>query len=114
MDSINLTPMILSILTALAAAVTIKVIPVLKEKLSYTQRQSIYAWVKIAVKAAEQLCKDGRLDPEGRKDQVEKDVKAWLQKNNIIIDFNEIDKMIESVVSELPKTFLKQDEGEEA
>lgn len=109
MEPINVTPYVLSIIGLMGLVLTVRVIPLIKEKLTLAQRESIYAWVKIAVKAAEQLCKDGRLDPKARKDKVMKDVKEWLAKNNIIIDFDEIDKMIEAIVSELPKTFLKDD-----
>lgn len=105
MKLVDLTPVALSVIAVLAAIITFRVIPILKEKLSSSQIESIFSWVKIGVKAAEQLCKDGRLDPEGRKDYVTKYVTNLLEENGFTIDFDQIDKMIEAVVSELPKTF---------
>lgn len=102
---VDLTPIFSALILVLAGIVTVKVVPVLNEKLSSSQRETIIAWIKIAVKAAEQLCKDGRLNPAERYQWVVDYITKWLEESGFTLDFDKLEKMIEAVVSELPKTF---------
>lgn len=105
MQLIDLTPIALSAIALIAMIIAVKVIPLIKERFSSQQIDTIYQWVKIAVKAAEQLCKDHRLDPDERLNYVKEYISSLLLEYGFTIDFDKIEKMIEAVVSELPKTF---------
>lgn len=52
---INLTPIVNALIVLIGAVISAFVIPWIKEKTSREQRDSLNAWVQIAVGAAEQL-----------------------------------------------------------
>lgn len=87
---------IINILLALFSAVlTGVIIPIAKEKLSQTKREKLEFWIKIAVKAAEQIY--------GSKRGLEKKeyVVSFLLSKGIVFDVDEVTAMIESTVYNL-------------
>lgn len=97
MQLIDLTPVALSIIALIAGIVSVKVVPVINEKLSKEQRENLYGWAKIAVKASEQLCKTGKIDKNEKKNQA----LSFLQKKGFNISLDEVDQAIEAAVNEL-------------
>lgn len=87
---------IINILLALFSAVlTGVIIPIAKEKLSQTKREKLEFWIRIAVKAAEQIY--------GSKRGLEKKeyVVSFLLSKGIVFDVDEVTAMIESTVYNL-------------
>lgn len=103
MKLLDLTPVALSLIAVFAGLVTYRLIPVIKQKLSKEERENLYGWAVIAVKAAEQAMKSGKIDKEQRK------VEAlnFLRKKGFDIDLAEVEAAIEAAVRDLPKTFTE-------
>lgn len=76
-------------------------IPLLNEKLTTSQRDTLLQFVKIGVAAADQLCKSGVIKKDDRLNYV----KRFLGNNNMTFDDKLVENMIESEVLKLKKTF---------
>lgn len=98
----DLTPIIVSILSLIVAIVSIFLIPYLKKKYDNEKRMEIYTWTKMAVYAAEQLCKTGVIN----RDQRKQEVINFLNEHGYTVDMDVIETMIESIVLELPETLI--------
>lgn len=100
---VDLTQIILAVITLLGAVLTTFVIPLLKQKLSLQQQEALDKAIKIAVYAAEQT--KGKESGDARK--------AWvlqfLKEQGINVDLEAVDAQIEAVV----KT-LKIEQGKQA
>ena len=82
-------------LTLISAIITTLVIPVIKERLSETQREKLRFWTDIAVKAAEQLY--GSKTGQQKKEYVV----SFLLSKGIVFDVDEVTALIESSVYKL-------------
>lgn len=84
------------------AVVLCLLVPYIKSKTTAEQQESINAWVRIAVKAAEQL-----LTGSGRGAEKKNYVLEWLDGKGITYDVAKIDAIIEAAVYELNKGLIK-------
>ena len=101
----DITPVLKAIVSLIAVIITAVVIPYIKSKTSVSQQAEIYAWVRIAVAAAEQIYMGA-----GRGEEKKQYVLDWLENRNIKVNTDELDTMIESAVYELDKE-VKPNEG---
>lgn len=91
----DITIIIGAVITLITAIIAAFVIPYIKTRTSVEQRESIRAWVTIAVKAAEQVIGSGK----GAEKKAQ--VLAFLQERGINYDAAAVDAMIEAAVKEL-------------
>ena len=102
---VDITPILEAIISLVAVIFTVLVIPYIKSKTTIEQQAEIYAWVQIAVSAAEQLFKG-----IGRGEEKKQYVLDWLAARNIKVNADELDAMIESAVFDLNKEKSENDE----
>ena len=91
----DLTPIINAAVALLAAIITAFVIPWIKRKTTAQDRETMLAWVEIAVAAAQQLYHN--LDGAARKEYVVK----FLAEKGYSIDDTALDNAIEAAVLKL-------------
>lgn len=101
-NPIDITDLILAAITLIAGIVTRYVVPWIKNRTTQIQYQRIQEVTRIAVEAAEQLCKNGTLKADERKNYVN----SILNSHGFTVDYNQLESMIESCVSSLPTTNL--------
>ena len=89
---IDLTPIINAVIALVAAIIARYLIPWIKERTTAEKREDLYAWVEIAVAAAEQLYKASE-GPQ-KKDYVLK----FLSSHGFDVDLDDIDMAIEAAV----------------
>lgn len=95
--------MVFEALFYLAFAVVLGLlVPFIKARTTAEQQESINAWVRIAVKAAEQL-----LTGSGRGAEKKNYVLEWLDGKGITYDAAKIDAIIEAAVYELNKGLIR-------
>ena len=95
--------MVFEALFYLAFAVVLGLlVPFIKARTTAEQQESINAWVRIAVKAAEQL-----LTGSGRGAEKKNYVLEWLDGKGITYDAAKIDAIIEAAVYELNKGLIQ-------
>lgn len=92
----NITPIIESIFTLIAAIIAVAAVPYIRSKTTATQQAEIAAWVKIAVTAAEQIYNEA-----GKGKAKKAYVEEWLAAHGVTVDADKIDAMIEAAVFEL-------------
>lgn len=105
----DITPIVEAILTLLAVVITTILVPLIKSKTTSQQQDTINAWIKLAVTAAEQIYKG-----PGRGEEKKEYVIRWLTDHNIKIDSDKIDAMIEAAVYDLTQNGLLSVEPVEA
>lgn len=105
----DITPIVEAILTLLAVVITTILVPLIKSKTTSQQQDTINAWIKLAVTAAEQIYKGS-----GRGEEKKEYVIKWLTDHNIKIDSDKIDAMIEAAVYDLTQNGLLSVEPVEA
>ena len=93
---IDLTPVVNAIIALIAAAISVFLIPWIKEKIEAEKLNQIMGWVTIAVEAAEQIYRESGM---GAKKKAY--VLDFLAKKGITLDLDSIDAMIESAVLDL-------------
>ena len=91
----DLTPIINAIVALLAAVITAFVVPWLKKKTTQQDRETMLAWVEIAVAAAQQLFYE--LDGADRKEYVIN----FLTERGYSVDEGALDAAIEAAVLKL-------------
>ena len=91
--NINLTEIILAVITLIGAILTTFVLPVLKNKLTAQQQEKLNMAIRIGVFAAEQLFAHG--------DEKKKYVQNLLSDKGYDVNLIEIDAAIEAMVREL-------------
>lgn len=106
---IDLTALFTAIITVIIALISKYVIPFLKAKLANVKKEDLVFWVEIAVKAAEQLAKNGTIQKAGRKEYV----KEFLIKKGFSLDTAEVDNLIESFVNDLPSQVVSDNTNAE-
>lgn len=84
------------VIPIIGALVTYLVWPFIKQKTTKAQREEVEYWVGKAVKAAEQLAKDGRLNIP-KKDHV----LAYINAKGFDITMDDLDVILEALVHEL-------------
>lgn len=89
----NITPVIEAVFALIGVVITAIVIPFIKSKTTAQQQEELYAWVKIAVAAAEQI-----FTGSGKGAEKKQYVLEWLHSHNITVDESKLDAMIESAV----------------
>lgn len=94
----DITPIIEAFMALIVVLVVKAVIPQIKANTSYQQQKEINAWIKIAVKAAEQIYLGHDRGPEKKNYVIE-----WLADHNISVNEDRIDAMIEAAVFEMNK-----------
>ncbi len=98
---IDLTPIANAIIAVVAVAITVYLVPWIRNRTTAAQREEINAWVKIAVQAAEQLYKGSGRGPDKKQYVLD-----FLAQKNLKIELTELDKMIEAAVLEINKGVL--------
>lgn len=91
----DITPIIHSVITLLAALVSVFVIPFIKGKVGAQNMSELLAWIEIAVKAAEQLYTSA--DGEMKKQYV----LTFLANKGFDINGEEIENAIEAAVLDI-------------
>lgn len=92
----NIDIIIKVIIPILGAIVTYRIVPFIMKKTEKEDRESILAWVKIAVNAAEQMNDAGLIDIPKKEYVVD-----FINKKGIEITMSELNAMIEAAVKEL-------------
>lgn len=105
MDNVDLTPLIVAVLTALAGILTRFIVPWLKSRLTEAQRQDLLKWVEIAVAAAQQLYY--QMSGPERKQYV----LDFLEKQGFDVSSPEIDAAIEAAVLALHQKMMEDGQG---
>lgn len=98
---IDITTVLEAVATLGVAIITTFVVPYIKSKTTAEQQRKINDYVKIAVTAAEQICKG---PGEGKRKKAY--VLNWLAEHGVKVGADELDAMIEAAVYELTNTGL--------
>lgn len=93
---VDLTDIIVAVLTLISALITAFVIPYLKTKVDSDKFEKIKAWVKVAVEAAEMIYVG-----TGRGEEKKAYVVQYLNSKGYTLDADSINNLIESAVLEL-------------
>lgn len=96
---VDLTQIIVAILTLAISLVSVFLIPYLKTKVSSEQLETIKFWVNIAVEAAEMIYVGS-----GRGEEKKAYVVEFLNSKGFTLNTQEIDNIIEAAVLELKLT----------
>ena len=105
----DITTIIEAVFALVGVVITAIVIPFIKSKTTAAQQETINAWVKIAVAAAEQV-----YTGSGRGVEKKAHVISFLNSKGITFDAESVDAMIESAVYELTHGFIEIGEAVEA
>lgn len=92
----DITPIVRAVFALIAAIITAIVIPYIKSRTTAQQREQMFAWVKIAVSAAEQI-----FTGSGRGAEKKAYVLDWLNAHGMTADESTLDAMIESAVHDM-------------
>lgn len=93
---VDLTEIIVAVLTLISALISAFVIPYLKTKVDAGKFEKIKAWVKVAVEAAEMIYVGA-----GRGEEKKAYVLEFLKSKGFTLDITSIDNLIEAAVLEL-------------
>ena len=93
---VNVDIIIKVIIPILGAIITYMIVPFIMKKTSKEQRDEIVAWVKIAVRAAEQMQEAGLIDIPKKAYVLD-----FINKKGFDITLKELDMLIEAAVKEL-------------
>ena len=95
MQNIDITTLLNALIALMAAVITTFVVPYIKSKTTENQRKTLVEWIKIAVKAAEQIYGSGK--------GIEKKayVINYLNDKGITLDEQSIEVAIEAAVNEI-------------
>lgn len=93
---VDLTQIIVAVLSLMLSLVSAFLIPYIKEKVTAEQFATTKLWVKVAVQAAEMLYVGS-----GRGEEKKKYVVDFLNSKGFTLNTEEIDNLIESAVLEL-------------
>lgn len=93
---VDLTQIIVAVLTLIFSLISAFLIPYLKTKVSNEQFSNIQMWVKIAVQAAEMI-----YNGTGRGEEKKAYVVEFLNSKGVTLNTTEIENLIEAAVLEL-------------
>lgn len=94
----DMTKVVLSVITLIFAIITTFVVPYIKEKIDADKLEKIKAWVKIAVQAAEMIYTESGMGKDKKNY-----VLQFLNEKGITMDYDSINNLIESAVLELKR-----------
>lgn len=97
--TVDLTQIIVAILTLVISAVSAFLIPYIKTKVSAEQFATIKLWVQVAVQAAEMLYVGS-----GRGEEKKQYVLDFLKSKGFSLNMEEIENLIEAAVLELKQS----------
>ena len=92
---VDITKILLAVITLLGAIITTFVVPYLKQKLSEGSWENLTIIIKTFVRAAEQIIGSGKGEVKKQK------VLQWLKEQGVDIDSDMIDKAIEAAVKDM-------------
>lgn len=96
--TIDLTDLIIAIITVILGLVSKYLIPYIKTQLDAKKLDTIKVWVRVAVEAAEQIYNE-----TGKGAEKKWYVLKFLESKGFSVNEDEIDNLIESAVHELKK-----------
>lgn len=96
MENIDITTLVNAVIALLAAIITTFVIPYIRSKTTENQRKTLMEWVKIAVKAAEQIYAGS-----GRGIEKKAYVLNFLHEKGISLDETSVEAAIEAAVNDV-------------
>lgn len=99
---VDLTTIIIAVLTLIFSLITAFLIPYIKTKVSAEQFATIKLWVQVAVQAVEMLYVGS-----GRGEEKKKYVIEFLNSKGFTLNAEEIENLIESAVLELKQSQVK-------
>lgn len=112
MDKMDITPILEPAVKLIFAAVTIFLIPKLKEllaaKVAESDQKKLLRWVELAVQAAEEAARSGLIDKKA-KYQYAKD---FLERRGVTFDVDTMQALIDSTVWELFNQFKKDSDSD--
>lgn len=94
--NIDLTQIIVAVITLIFGLIAKYAIPYLKEKYSTEQLEKMKLWAKVAVEAAEMI-----YTGSGRGEEKKKYVLAFLNSKGFSVDMETLENLLESAVLEL-------------
>lgn len=97
--TVDLTQIIVAVLTLVISAVSAFLIPYIKTKVSAEQFATIKLWVQVAVQAAEMLYVGS-----GRGEEKKQYVLDFLKSKGFSLNMEEIENLIEAAVLELKQS----------
>ncbi|MCX4355860.1 MAG: phage holin, LLH family [Oscillospiraceae bacterium] len=92
----DITAIVNAIIAALAAFITVFLVPWIRTKTTSQQREDLIAWIKIAVSAAEQMYKGDK-----RGEEKKQFVLDFLESNGFTVDDESVNAAIEAAVKQL-------------
>lgn len=95
---IDLTQIIVAVITLIFGLIAKYVIPYLKEKYSTEQLEKMKLWAQVAVEAAEMLYVGS-----GKGEEKKKYVLEFLNKKGFSVDMETLENLLESAVLEMKK-----------
>lgn len=99
----DITSIIEVLITVISAVLTGFLIPLVRSKLSADKKERLEFWIETAVKAAEQLFKNGEKNGRAKKDFVVQ----FLLSKGLVFDVDEVTALIESEVYKLNRSEAK-------
>lgn len=96
MQNIDITTLLNALIALMAAVITTFVIPYIKSKTNENQRKTLVEWIKIAVKAAEQI-----YTGSGRGIEKKEYVLNFLHEKGIDFDDSSVEAAIEAAVNDV-------------
>lgn len=106
----NITPVVIAVLTLCFSIITVFVIPWIKAKIELinveveqAELEKIWKWMDVAIKAAEQLAEQGRIEKLDKYQYVAN----ILAKHGFKLDEQDVEVLIEGFCHELPKWFTE-------
>lgn len=112
MDKMNITPILELVVKLIFAAVTIFLIPKIKEllaaKVAESDQKKIIRWVELAVQAAEEAERAGLIDKKAKYQYA----KSFLEARGVTFDADTMQALIDSTCWELFNQFKNDAESE--
>lgn len=101
LETIDLTQILIAVLTILSAVLTRYIVPLVKSKLSNKQQEDLAYWAGVAVMAVEEAARAGRIARGEKFGEVVK----FLEGKGFTLDEAELTALIDSTVWQLINQF---------